>query len=139
MSKKDDIQYIDPNKIIVNFGLPDNPEKDDKLIELFRKAHEKKIPVYVGDIYIDKIKPFCAYKPKQQTLDSIKERYLQYVQDGEPQSLHVYPDGEFFIMSDDYAAYFTYLNAGLKTAPCIIFGETDSGAVLNKRKIDWSL
>lgn len=137
--KNDDIQNIDVSKIKYGFGMPNNPEKDEDLIEFFKKAHNKEIPVYVADVYIEKIKPFCSYKPDQALLDNIKTRYLEYIQDGDPQYLHVYPKDNMFIMSDDYAAYYTYLDADLKTAPCIIFGECDNKYAINKKEIDWSL
>jgi len=140
MSKKDnDIQNIDISKIKIDFGLPNHPDKDEKLIDLFAKAHKKEINVYVGDVCMDHIKPFCSYKPNQKTLDNIKDRYLEYIKDGDPQYVHVYPENDVFIMSDDYTAYYIYLNAGLKTAPCVILGDTDSNFVMNKRKINWNL
>lgn len=137
--KEEDIKNIDISKIKLEFGTPNHPDKDEKLIDLFSRAHKKEINVYVGDVYMDHIKPFCSYKPEQKTLDNIKDRYLEYIEDGDPQYVHVYPEKDVFIMSDDYAAYYTYLNAGLKTAPCVILGDTDSKFVINKRKVNWSL
>jgi len=139
MSKQDDIEEIDVNKIVNKFGLPDNPEKDEKLVGLLSKAHKKEIPVYIAVLPIDTIKPFCTYRPKKADLDKIRGRYLQYVLDREPQFLHVYPEEDQFIMSDDYYAYYVYLEAGFKEAPCIILGETDNPAASGKNRVNYDL
>lgn len=137
MSKKDDIKYIDPNLIVSKFGLPDYPEKDEKLIELFLKANNKEIPVYVALIPMNIIKPFCEFKPRREALDNIREKYLQYVLDRDPQYLHIYQEDNHFIMSDDYYAYNIYLEADFEKAPCLIFGETT--LQVEKQQIDWKM
>lgn len=139
MSKKDDTVNIDINKITYKFGMPNDPDKDEKLVDLLAKSCDKKIPVYVAVIPMEKIKPFCSYKPKKEDLDKIRERYLQYVLDKEPQFLHVYSQEDSFIMSDDYYAYYVYLEAGFKDAPCIILGDTDNPIVADKKRVNYDL
>lgn len=129
--------WMDTSKLKPNFGMPDNPEKDEKLIELIMLAREGKIPVYTAIVDINKLKPFCDYKPKKESFDKTKEYLRKNIEKHEPPLLHVYQEGDYLIMSDDYNSYFMYLEEEFKKVPCIIFGETNIKEVENKEKINY--
>lgn len=133
------IDELDLNKVKVNFGGPNNPEKDEKLIELFGKAYKKEVSVYQAVIKTKAIKPFCNYKPSKETLMGLKTLHIESINRGEPLMLHVYPEGDDFIMSDDYSAYYIYLDLGFDTVPCILLGDSDSKNIIEKEQIEYKL
>lgn len=138
MSKQDDIIKVDPNKIKIQFGLPDHPPLDKKLAELMALAGDDLIPAYLGLVAMDKIKPFSEFKPKKKDLDPLYDKLLKYVAEKDPHPIHVYQQGEHFIMSDDYYAYYVYLNSGFELAPCVILGEFNSPDVFSVQRIIWT-
>jgi len=133
------IQNINPQDIKVQFGLPEHPEQDKKLLDLIVAAHTQQIPTYQAVIPIEIIKPFCAYKPKDDEHERFKVTFLADLNRGVPEKLYVYQDGDEFIMSDDYHSYFAYIEEGFKKVPCIVFGECDHPEVEFKEKIEWRL
>ena len=119
-----DLARIDLDRgIIAKFGLTDNPEKDESLVELLIKADKGEIPIYEAVVHIDKIIPFCEFKPKKVTMDALKPFFLKEIKKGNMTPLCVYPQGDFFVMSDNYHAYYFYIEQGFKGVPCIIFGD----------------
>lgn len=130
--------WMDVSKLQVNFGMPDNPEKDETLIELITSAKKGEIPVYTAIVDIQKIKPICDYKPNKKRFDKTEEYLRKNIEKHDPPRLHVYQNGEYLIMSDDYNAYFMYLEEGFKMVPCIIFGEVDLEGVQNKELINYN-
>ena len=133
------IEYIDINKMIPpKFGLPDNPEKDEKLIELITKAEKKEIPVYEGIVDINAIKPFCTYKPKDKDLQRSRPGFIKDLHEGNPRFLLTYQEGDKLIMSDDYYAYYLYVNEDFVKIPCVILGETTLTCIENRILSTWS-
>ena len=130
--------WMDVSKLQSNFGMPDNPEKDETLIELIISAKKGETPVYTAIVNIQKIKPFCDYKPKKERFDKTEEYLRKNIEKQDPPHLHVYQNGEYLIMSDDYNAYFMYIEEGFKMVPCIIFGEVDLEGVQNKELINYN-
>jgi len=66
---------LDISKIKVQFG--DNHEpKDEKLIELFKKAYQGELLVRVALIKIEAIKPFSEFQPeiKQELLTNFENK-----------------------------------------------------------------
>lgn len=133
------IEDLDLNKVKPNFGGPEHPEKDEELIDLFGKAHNDQIPVYSAIIEIDAIKPHSDYKPKPETMKGFKSMHIERLNKGQPPMLHVYPKGDKFIMSDDYVAYYTYLDLGFDSVPCILLGDSDSPKITEKERIRYRL
>lgn len=129
--------WMDTSKIKPNFGMPNAPEKDEKLIGLIVSAKKEETPVYKAVVDINKIKPYCDYKPPKERYEKTREYFRQNIEKFDPPSLHVYQDGEYLIMSDDYNAYYMYLDEGFKKVPCIIFGETDIKEIENKERINY--
>lgn len=125
------------SKLKANFGMPDYPEKDEKLIKLISSAQKDLVPAYKAIVDIKKIKPFCEYKPKKKDFKKQKKFIVRNIAKGDPPSLHVYQEGEYFIMSDDYNSYFNYLDQGFSEVPCIIFGKTNIEGLVNKREIKY--
>jgi len=130
--------WMDVYRLTANFGMPDNPEKDEKLIELIKSAKRRSTPVYTATVEIQKIKPFCEYKPKVDAFKKTKDHLKKSIEKNDPPLLHVYQDGDHLIMSDDYNAYYTYKEEGFNMVPCIIFGETDIEGVQNKTLIEYN-
>jgi len=130
--------WMDVNRLESKFGLPDNPEKDEKLIDLLVSAKKGLIPVYTAIVEITKIKPFCDYKPPKNRFDKTEQYLKTNIEKYDPPVLHVYQDGDHFIMSDDYNAYFMYLEEEFKMVPCIIFGEFDIEGVQDKELINYN-
>lgn len=133
------IDELDLNKVKINFGGPNNPEKDEKLIDLFGKAYKKEIPVYSTVIKTGVIKPFCNYKPSKEALMGLKSLHIENINKGTPPMLHVYPEGNKFIMSDDYSAYYIYLDLGFDSVPCILLGDSDSKDIIEKELVEYKL
>jgi len=130
--------WMDVTKLQPSFGMPDNPEKDETLIKLITSAKKGETPVYTAIVDINKIKPFCDYKPKKERFNKTEKYLIKNIEDQDPPRLHVYQNGEYLIMSDDYNAYFTYIEEGFKMVPCIIFGEVDLDGVQNKELINYN-
>lgn len=108
-----------------NFGLHDNPEKDEKLIDLLAKANKGEIPVCEKMVDVKLIKPFCSYKPDPKLLEAARPGFVADLKNGDPRFLLTYQDGDKLIMSDDYYAYNLYLSEGFTKVPCVILGDTD--------------
>jgi hypothetical protein len=125
--------WMDTSKLHSKFGMPNAPDKDEKLIDLIVSAKKEETPVYSAIVDINRIKPFCEYKPNKEKFEKTKEYLRQNIEKQDPPLLHVYQDGENLIMSDDYNAYYMYLEEGFSKVPCIIFGETDIEGVQDKK------
>lgn len=130
--------WISTQKLNVNFGMPNNPDKDQKLIDLVVSAKKKEINVYTGTVDIEKIKPFCEYKPEKESFKKTKESLKNGLIKGDPPLLHVYQDGEYLIMSDDYNAYYMYKDEEFTKVPCVIFGETDIEGIQDLKLVSYS-
>ena len=89
-----------------------------------RKERKGEIPSIEAIIDIDLIKPFCAYKPSKDRLDSIRAWFTNEFENGHPRLMVTYEEDGRLVMSDDYYAYYLYLEEGIKRVPCIILGDT---------------
>lgn len=120
---------IDISKIESKFGGSNLP-KDEFLLELFKKAYKKELNCFVGKINIEGIKPYSSFKP------IISKEFRNYFENtekkGSPPKIFVYQKGSSFVMSDDYNAYYLYLEKKYKEIICIILGESNSKYILEK-------
>lgn len=120
---------IDTSDIKVEFGGDSAPE-DKRLTDLFKKAYQGKILVCTALIKAEGIKPFSDFKP------NISDEFRTYFETQEKENLtpplYVYPEGEFFIMSDDYSTYYLYKEKGYEEVMCIVIGKTDGEFVIEK-------
>lgn len=95
--------------------------KDNKLIELLKLAYTGELLVKIALIKAEGIVPFSDYKP------ATSAKYKQYFEDlesqGKPPLLFVYPKNNFFVMSDDYNAYYLYKEKNYSTIGCLVLGE----------------
>jgi len=130
--------WISTQKLNVNFGMPDNPDKDEKLIDLLMLATKKKINVYKGVVDIEKIKPFCDYRPEKESFKKTRESLKNNLIKGDPPLLHVYQDGDYLVMSDDYYSYYMYKEEGFTKVPCVIFGDTDIEDIQDFKLVNYS-
>jgi len=117
--------------------LDDKIPIDNKFGDIFRKVMQKEIPVYVAIIKLEDIKPFSKYKPETSNAMSIE--ILNNIKSGNYPRLHVYQEGEFFIMSDDYHSYHAYHELNYDEAVCIVMGDEPTGKyVVEKGDADYS-
>jgi hypothetical protein len=119
---------IDSSKITADFS--ESYPEDKKLTALFTDAYSGKLLVRMTVIKTEGIKPFSKYIPP------IIEGYINFFEGLEkeetPPPIYVYPDDKYFIMSDDYNAYHTYLRKGYTEIPCILMGDSNSDFILDK-------
>lgn len=115
-----------------DFKIKPNPNipTDEKLKDLLREAYTKDFRSYKAMIKFEAIKPFSNYVPKitRGNLD-------KFAQEEERKEFHyifVYQEGDKFIMSDDYQAYYCYRILGFKEIPCVVLGEPTGESVLFK-------
>ena len=85
-----------------------------------------------------KIKPFCEYKPEKESFKKTKESLKNGLIKGDPPLLHVYQDGKYLIMSDDYNAYYMYKDEEFTKVPCVIFGDTDIAGIQDLKLVSYS-
>lgn len=109
-----------------------NKPIDDKLKEFLKGAYLGKFLCHTALILVEGIQPFSDYKP------GISKEFRDYfhyrLASGFPSTLYVYQEGEKFIMSDDYLAYYQYLEDGLKEVPCTVLGDPIGKYVSKKGK-----
>jgi hypothetical protein len=115
MSKK-----IDLSEAEIDFGENDE-QKDEKLIKLIMACHKKEVACRMALVEFDFIKPFTDYKPEID--EKIKRHFLKKLQNRDFMKLLVYQEGDKFVMSDDYNAYYFYKEIDLKKIPCVVIGE----------------
>lgn len=110
---------VDLSKVDTSFG-GDNEPRDDKLIELLKQAYSGKIECRKAIVPIDLIKPFSDFKPKID--QAYRDYFAQATSQQRPPELYVYQEGDKFIMSDDYQAYYMYKEANSTSALCTVIG-----------------
>ena len=120
------MKNIKLSDIKVKFGGKYAP-KDEKFMELYKKAFKEEIPVFWAMIDIEAIKPHSKFKPEpsQRSVDIIHQK----LKDGKFPAIYVYPKNDYFIMSDDYTLYYKYFYSGYKAIPCIVLGEPKGKSV----------
>lgn len=123
------INTIDIDEIELKFPF----KKDEKFIELYKQVAQEKLPYYWAVIKIDGIKPFSDADVEIE--DSFRKHFLEKYTEGKPISIHVYQDGDVFVMSDDYMSFALYKGLGVKTIPCLVMGEPAGDYVIDKMKI----
>ena len=126
-------KYISKTVKASDISVNSNVPRDNYFIELYKKALKGDILCQIALIKIEGIKPFTGYEPK------ISEDYRSYFEtqekEGKPPMLHVYFKDDAFVMSDDYNAYFMYVEKGYKEVGCIVLGEVTGTYVLEKGKL----
>lgn len=107
---------------------------DKKFGELYKKIMLSELDYYYAIIKMKAIRPFSMYKPKPHAGNQVY--MLGRIKNGDYPAMHVYQDGDEFIMSDDYHTYYTYLELGLDEAPCFVMGEPSGKNVVSKKQVD---
>ena len=126
-------EYVDPNDLNTH---PDfNPNIDDKFIELMQSAMEGETPVFYAAVPLCICIPFdIDYRPdKPEIGKQLIEEYYQGFENNDFPPLIVYPNGKWFIVSDDYMKLFAYLRGNPTHVPCYIMGDTDNNLIQNKQ------
>ncbi|OGH03132.1 MAG: hypothetical protein A2798_01745 [Candidatus Levybacteria bacterium RIFCSPHIGHO2_01_FULL_37_17] len=109
-----------------------NIPTDQKLLDLLKDAYTKNFECYKALIKFDAIKPFSNYVP-----EIIRGDLDRFAKEEEKQQFHylfVYQEGDKFIMSDDYKAYYCYKIIGTNEVPCVVLGEPKGENVTFKGK-----
>ena len=125
------VKYIDASKITVKFGGKYSP-KDEKFISLYKKALTGKLKCTLAVINIKGIKQFSDYQPKISK--DFKDYFTKRIEKKDYPKIHVYPEGDHFIMSDDYSSYYLYLNQGFNQILCLVMGKATGEHVHTKSK-----
>lgn len=124
---------MDISDIKVNEDVP----TDKKFLEIFKKVVLNELPFYFAQIKKDGIKPFSSYKPTPSS--AYTHNMLKKIKSVQPPQIHVYQEEEFFIMSDDYSSFYTYLELGIEIIPCIVLGREPIGEhVVDMSQADFS-
>jgi lysylphosphatidylglycerol synthetase-like protein (DUF2156 family) len=117
-----------------DFKIKPNPNipTDKKLMGLLKDAYTQNFQCYKALIKFEAIKPFSNYVPEinRGMLDT-------FAKEEEKQEFHyifVYQEGNKFIMSDDYRAYYCYKILGNKEVPCVVLGDPTGENVTFKGK-----
>lgn len=120
---------IDISKVTPDKRVP----TDKKFRELYKKILLGQLGYYYAIIDVRGIKPFTDYKPDPST--AFRHKMLKRLQNRDYPKIHLYQEGEVFIMSDDHHAYYTYLELGITEIPSLVMGEPTGRWVISKDKI----
>lgn len=117
-----------------DFKIKPNPNIpiDQKLLGLLREAYTKEFRCYKALIKFEAIKPFSNYVPEITRGDL--DRFAKEETKQEFHYIFVYQEGDKFIMSDDYKAYYCYRILGNKEVPCVVLGDPTGENVTFKGK-----
>jgi hypothetical protein len=122
---------IDISKLKADFS-PGNAPRDEKMIELLKKAYVGELLCHKALIKIGGIKPYSNFRP------FIPEKLIKHFEDrvsnDQPLEIFVYPENGKFIMSDDYNAYYHNLYRGFKEMLCVVLGDPTGEFVIEKGK-----
>jgi hypothetical protein len=118
-------KYIEVKNIKSKDGL--TPSEDKVLIYLLGQAINNRIPVYFAAVPLALIEPYDKnYNPAtdpigQQVINAVIHEWKQNIF----KTVWVYPDGDKYILSDDYITYFAALEGKPDFLPCWILGKPD--------------
>ena len=119
-------------KISISFEGKYAP-KDQRFIDLYKQVLRGEIPYYWGLVKTKAIKPFSDFKPEITEVD--KKLFFNQLAKNDFPSLHVYEQGDEFVMSDDYKKFYFYLELGWKEIPCYIIGKTSNKSVADLTEV----
>lgn len=121
------MKHIDISQI--NAGFEEIP-RDEKMLDLLGKAYRGEISCYHALIATKGIQPFSDYKPDicPEMINWFEKKFEQWP----GPEIFVYENDGKFIMSDDYNAYYLFLEHKVKEIPCVIMGESGIKYVLYK-------
>lgn len=124
MNKKFDI-----SKIKIEFRGENEP-KDERLMEILKKAYTGELLVRVALIKTEGIKPFSDFKPK--TSKQFRNYFEDKERQNQPLPIYVYPLNDFFVMSDDYNSYYLYKEKNYSEIMCVLIGDSESEFIIEK-------
>lgn len=111
-----------------------DPPKDEKFIDLYKKVIQGKLPYYYALIKKEGIKPFSSFIPKLS--QEYRDYFFGKLNNKQTPCIHVYQDGNHFVMSDDYNLYFFYLELGVPEFPCYVLGKPTGSFVVNSKQVE---
>jgi len=118
----DRIKRIPPSRLQT---LPElTPPSDPVLTYLLERAVEGNLPVYFAAVPLELVKPFSdSFDPRRHpvgvhAIAAVQQRWKNQ----RFTNLVVYPQGNVFIMSDDYITYYACLEGNSEYVPCWVLG-----------------
>ncbi len=111
------------------------PPWDETMAQRLVDLANGRLGMYWAVVPLQFVRPFSpTYKPVgwvawEPMLDLMRAR----IRDKQYPPLFTYQVGDFFVMSDDYFAYYAYLESGLGYAPCYILGEPTGDHIFEVR------
>lgn len=117
-----------------DFEMEANPNipTDPKQMDLFRDAYTGKLMCFKAIIKADAIKPYSLYVP--EIIKSTMDWFIRETENERYRLIFVYQEGDKFIMSDDYTAYYCYKVTDATEIPCVVLGEPIGDNVIFKGK-----
>ena len=106
------------------------PKSDETLLRLIGEAVEGRVPVYLAIVPLSRCGPFDAdYGPHvHPAVAALTEARAKQVTE-QPIPILVYPQGQWFVVSDDYPTLWAYQRNLPDSVPCIVLGKPEGEGV----------
>lgn len=104
---------------------PDNhPPQDDALIALLMDLANGRTKMFWAAIPLRYVRPFSpTYKPMSWApWEQLFNEYVERIKNNKFPPLLTYQVGDFYVLSDDYAQYYAYLECDSEYAHCYVIG-----------------
>ena len=100
------------------------PPQDSRLLHLLSEAGDGRCPLYFAVVPIKYVRVFSAsYKPVSwEPWKVAVDLFKDVLSNKKSVPLLVYQEGDFFIVSDDYPAYYAHLETDEEMALCFVLG-----------------
>lgn len=123
------IDTIDIQEIQLQFPYG----KDERFIALYKHVLQGELEFYSAMIELRGI------APKNNGVITVSNAFRAYFMERyhnhKPIPLHVYPEGDHFVMSDDYLSFTLYRELGDTVVPCFVLGTPQGKYVQSKTKL----
>lgn len=107
--------------------------KDERFIALYKQVLRGELESYSAMIDLRGITP--RNNGAITVSDSFRSYFMERYHNHKPIPLHVYPEGDYFIMSDDYLSFALYRELGDTVVPCFVLGMPQGKYVQSKTKL----
>lgn len=107
-----------------------NEPIDEELLNLYKQAYKGELLCCKAIIKTEGIIPFSQFRP--HISEELKVYFENCLQEEKGPYPVVYQKEDVFIMSDDYNAYYFFLERGHKEISCIVLGDATGPFVLVK-------
>ncbi len=107
-----------------------NESFDEELLNLYKQAYKGELLCCKAIIKTEGIVPFSRFRP--HISEGLKAYFENCLQEEKGPYPVVYQKEDIFIMSDDYRAYYFFLERGHKEISCVVLGNATGPFVLVK-------